>query len=239
MEYPKINSLWKREGWYFDEKDKKDTPTKKQSKRQSFIIGDYACPEFASINCWEVDEKIDGTNIRIFWEPEQDVSPTFGGRTDRAQLPTHLLTHLQKTFTREKFEKAFPDAKKVILFGEGYGPKIQAVGSRYRSDVSFILFDVWIDGWWLQKSSVIDIAQQIGIEHTINQKIMTTQEVIEFVKSKPKSYISKDPDFVMEGVIARAHPIMLFRQHKTPIMFKLKVKDLIDHTLPEDGSQHA
>lgn len=172
-----------------------------------------------------IDEKVDGTNIRIFFEPDDPVSPTFGGRTDDAQIPTHLLTHLQHTFTRDKLLKQFPTSKRVVLFGEGYGPKIQACGAKYRKDVSFILFDVWIDGWWLQKERVLEIASDLEIEHTINQQIMTTAEVVEFVKSKPKSYIAEDPDLVMEGIIARSAPLMLFRQGKTPIMFKLKVRD--------------
>lgn len=176
-----------------------------------------------------IDEKVDGTNVRIFWEPNDQFSPNFGGRTDNAQMPTSLLQHLQHTFTREKLQKQFPDARKVILFGEGYGPKIQACGNRYRKDVSFILFDVWIDGWWLEKESVLKIASALDIEHTINQKIMTTAEVVEFVKSKPKSYIAEDRELVMEGVIARSVPLMLFRNHKTPIMFKLKVRDFPDN----------
>ncbi len=172
-----------------------------------------------------IDEKVDGTNVRIFWEPNDPFSPNFGGRTDNAQMPTTLLTYLQHTFTREKLMKQFPDKNKVILFGEGYGPKIQACGSRYRKDVSFIIFDVWIDGWWLEKESVLDIADKLDIEHTINQQIMTTNEVVEFVKSHPKSYIAEDRTLVMEGVIARSYPMLLFRNHKTPVMFKLKVKE--------------
>lgn len=176
-----------------------------------------------------IDEKVDGTNIRIFWEPESEIYPLrYGGRTNNAQLPTHLLDHLQSTFNAEKMRIQFPNVKKVILFGEGYGPKIQSVGGRYRKDVSFILFDVWIDGWWLEKERVIEIANAMNIEHTINQEIFTTQGVVEFVKSKPKSYISEDPTLVMEGVIARSVPLMLFRNNKTPIMFKLKVKDFYD-----------
>lgn len=198
----------------------------RQKFRQSFIEGDYACPEFGSINKWLIDEKVDGTNVRIFFEPADQFSPNFGGRTDNAQMPTHLLQHLQHTFTREKLEKQFPNAKKVILFGEGYGPKIQAVGSRYRKNASFILFDVWIDGWWLEKNHVLEIADQLDIEHTINQRVMTTNEIVEFVKSKPKSYIAEDKDLVMEGIIARSTPLMLFR-NKTPIMFKLKVRDFL------------
>lgn len=145
-------------------------------------------------------------------------------------MPIPLVNHLQHTFNREKMLRVFPNAHKVILFGEGYGPKIQGCGSRYRKDVSFILFDVWCDGWWLEKASVLAIANQLDIEHTINQKIMTTQEVVDYVKSKPISYVAEDKTLVMEGVIARSVPLMLFRQHKTPIMFKLKVKDFTEES---------
>jgi len=142
-------------------------------------------------------------------------------------MPISLLQHLQRTFTREKLLEQFKDVKRVVLFGEGYGPKIQACGARYRSDVSFILFDVVVDGWWLQKPSVLEIAQSLDIEHTINQVVMTTNEVVEFVKSQPKSYIAEDATLIMEGVIARSIPLMLFRQTHTPIMFKLKVRDFV------------
>jgi hypothetical protein len=223
MEYPKINSLWKRQGWYFDAKDRKDLSL--QAGRQSFIVGDYACPEFAAINRWMIDEKVDGTNVRIFWDPNDPVSPTFGGRTENSQLPTTLLQHLLHTFTRDKMARQFPSASKVVLFGEGYGPKIQAVGARYRSDVSFILFDAWIDGWWLEKNRVLEVAAALDIEHTIRQEILSTDEVVQFVKSRPKSYIAEDSSLVMEGVIARSYPLMLFRNNHTPIMFKLKVKE--------------
>ncbi len=54
---------------------------------------------------------------------------------------------------------------------------------------------------------------------------MTTQEVVEYVKSHPISYVAEDRSLVMEGIIARSYPLMLFRQRKVPIMFKLKVRD--------------
>lgn len=196
-----------------------------KARKAPLIIGEYSCPEFESIGRWMIDEKVDGTNIRVFWEPHDEFSPNFGGRTDNAQIPSRLLAHLHQVFTREKLQNQFPDVKKVVFFGEGYGPKIQAVGSRYRKDASFILFDVWIDGWWLQKEDVLEIAHKLDIEHTINQQIMTTSEIVDFVKSKPKSYIAEDPELVMEGIIARSYPLMLFRQRCLPIMFKLKVSD--------------
>jgi hypothetical protein len=51
-------------------------------------------------------------------------------------FPTHLLTYLQATFTPERMQAAFQRNEdgtwpEVIVFGEGYGEKIQN-GHRYR-----------------------------------------------------------------------------------------------------------
>ena len=80
-------------------------------------------------NCkWRFTEKIDGTNIRVYWDGH---CVNFGGRTEKAQIPMHLLEYLNATFggneNEEIFEQMFGD-KEVILFGEGYGPKIQKGG---------------------------------------------------------------------------------------------------------------
>lgn len=69
------------------------------------------------------------------------------GRTDNAEIPRPLLDSLNKIFgtteAEELFEQTFGE-KNVILFGEGYGGKVQGVGNEYRPDESFILFDVLI-----------------------------------------------------------------------------------------------
>ena len=207
MEYPKINTLWKR-----DEKNK-----------FNIIDGDYSCEEFEVIKQWHVTEKIDGTNIRIFYNPEDEVPITFGGRTDNAQIPTFLLLYLQKTFNEEMFKSVFNGAKKVILFGEGYGAKIQN-GGLYRDDAGFILFDVWLNGWWLKQEDVKFTAEKLGISSVpvIGTK-MTQTEIIAYVKNQPKS-LCANKERVVEGVVVRSNPLMLFRNGK-PIMWKLKVKD--------------
>lgn len=223
MEYFKINSLWKREGWYFDQ-EKKKIPDY-QKGRQSFIIGDYAEPEFGNVKRWLVDEKIDGTNVRIFYK---DGKVSFGGRTSNAQMPTTLLKYLQDTFYKDLLFKVFPVKEdepypNIILFGEGYGPKIQAPGGNYRKEVGFILFDIWVNGWWLERGSVIDIAGQLGIQTTPILGLMTEEEIVSFVKSQPMSVCSITPQ-VMEGVVCRSEPLMLFRNGK-PMIWKLKCKE--------------
>ena len=229
MEYVKINSLWKRQGWYF-EQDKKKSPDY-QAGRQSFIIGDYAQEEFGSIKRWRVDEKVDGTNIRIFLdrslESPGNTQVRFGGRTGNAQIPCHLLDYLQSKFTPALIDGVFPveKAASIILYGEGYGPKIQSAGANYRNEVGFMLFDIFIGGWWMERESVKSIAQALGIEMVPDLGVMNEEEIVEFVKSKPLSRCSFVPQ-MMEGIVARSHPLMLFRNGK-PIMWKLKCKEFI------------
>ncbi len=201
MGYPKINSLWKR------------------ADDHSLIIGDYACDEFKSISMWRVEEKIDGTNIMI---KSSDGSAQFGGRTKDSIMPPHLKEYLENHFRSDLLRSMFPENKYVLLYGEGYGHKIQA-GDYYRKDVGFMLFDVVIDRWWLTREGVHNIGQQLNIPVAPDLGIMHEQEIIDFVKSKPESRCSIKPHG-MEGVIVRSEPLMLFRNGK-PIVWKLKVRD--------------
>ena len=57
------------------------------------IWGDYRneTVEYLAGNIWQFTEKIDGTNIRIHWDGH---NVEIGGRTDRAQIPKHLMDYL-------------------------------------------------------------------------------------------------------------------------------------------------
>lgn len=156
--------------------------------------------EFLANNEWEFTEKIDGTNIRIYWDGHKI---TFGGRTERASIPSHLVNKLNDIFLNEETEQLFEQKfgeKEVILFGEGYGVKIQAVGSEYRSDVGFILFDVLIGETYISRESVEDIAKAFGLEIVPIVLRGTIQEAVDFIKTKPNSTIGKAK---MEGVVGR------------------------------------
>ena len=128
--YEKIETIFNRD----------TTGTKK------LILDDFRneTVEFLKDTEWVFTEKIDGTNIRVYWDGHK---VEFGGRTDNAEIPRPLLDSLNKIFgtteAEELFEQTFGE-KNVILFGEGYGGKVQGVGNEYRPDESFILFDVLI-----------------------------------------------------------------------------------------------
>lgn len=176
--------------------------------------------EFLANNKWAFTEKIDGTNIRIYWDGHKI---TFGGRTERAQIPSHLVNKLSDMFlnneTEELFEQKFGE-REVILFGEGYGIKIQN-GGAYRSDVGFILFDVMIGDNYQSRESVEDIAKCFNLEIVPIIMYGTIQEAVDFVKTKPDSTIGTAK---MEGLVGR--PVVEIRDRcGNRIIVKIKVCD--------------
>lgn len=176
--------------------------------------------KYLANNDWYFTEKIDGTNIRIHWDGHK---VEFAGRTDKAQIPKLLMDYLINTFgsieVEELFEQKFGESD-VILFGEGYGPKIQN-GGAYRDDVSFILFDVQIGDTWLKRESVEDIARIFGIDVVPIIFTGSLQQAVDYVKTKPKSTIGTAN---MEGLVGRPAVEMRDRMGKRVIV-KIKVCD--------------
>ena len=90
-------------------------------------LGKFRNPtvEFLKDLPWQFTEKLDGTNTRVYWDGHK---VSYGGRTDRAQMPVPLMNYLVSVFGTQEVEELFEQTfgeREVILFGEGYGPKIQ------------------------------------------------------------------------------------------------------------------
>lgn len=182
--------------------------------------------EYLKDNKWLCSEKIDSTNIGVVWDGHK---VSFQGRTERAQIPTQLVNKLNELFggtiNEEMFEQKFGEMN-VILFGEGYGPKIQKGGGLYRDNVSFILFDVYLSdqNLWLKRDAVEDIAKSFGIDVVDIVLTGTLQEAIDFVKTKPKSHIGTAN---MEGLVCRPTVELLDRMGRR-VITKIKVCDFAE-----------
>lgn len=212
-EYHKINGVFKR------------------GEKGDFIHGDWALPEFDALQeCkWDWREKVDGTNIRIYWDGQ---GIEIKGRTDRAQLPALLAEYLAEAFTNNLERKAwlaekFPGG--VVLYGEGFGYKIQGVGSGYLPDsVSFALFDIAYAKGWIRDEAVESIARELGITYApVVWRGVTLAEAITRIKSSatspPVSPLALN-GALSEGVVGT--PVGGFLNHKGQrIITKLKYKD--------------
>lgn len=210
-EYHKIETLFERDM----EGDKK------------LIEGRFRNPavEFLKDNQWHFTEKIDGTNVRVHWDGHKVL---FGGRTDSAQMPTNLMYALNEKFlgmvNEELFEQKFGEMS-VTLYGEGYGEKIQKGGGNYRDGVGFILFDVYINGNWLERENVEDIAKAFSVPVAPIVLIGTIDEAVQFVKTVPVSQIAKVPH-ESEGLVGR--PVVEMRDRRGDrVIVKVKVRDFV------------
>jgi len=210
-EYHKIETLFERS----TDGNKKLIPWKWRNDTVAYL---------ADFN-WIWTEKVDGTNIRVHWDGH---NVTFGGRTERAQIPADLMNYLVNTFGGETnaqlFEQKFGETE-VTLYGEGYGPKIQKNGGLYRSDVSFILFDVLVGDVWLTRDSVEDIAEALGIDVVPVVAIGPLGAAIDFVKQRPASLLSEKAQ--MEGIVAR--PVVELKDRLgRRLIVKIKVRDFAE-----------
>lgn len=208
-EYHKIDGLWKR-----DEQTKKLMPGVFRSNVVSFL---------QNVN-WRFTEKVDGTNIRVVWDGHK---VAFYGRTDNANIPTPLLRKLEELFGGEINEQVFEEhfgEKQVVLYGEGYGSKIQKGGGLYRKDNGFILFDVEINGKMLEYDALDGIAQYFSIPVVPTLLIGTIWDGVNYVKSRPMSAISEEPR-VMEGVVGKPFVDLMDASGKR-VVVKIKVRDM-------------
>ena len=206
IEYNKIDTLYKRD----------------MEGSKKLLEGEFRNPavEFLKDNIWQFTEKVDGTNIRVYWDGHK---VQFGGRTERAQIPANLVNYLNDTFGTSEAEQIFEEKfgeTEVILFGEGYGPKIQN-GGLYRSDVSFIMFDVMISNNYQPRESVEDIAKAFGIDVVPIIFEGTIQDGVDFVKGHPDSTMGTAK---MEGLVGRPKVEMRDRCGKRVIV-KIKWED--------------
>ena len=222
-EYQKIQTLFKRD------------------ERNIIIPDQFTYPEFEVLKDikWECTEKIDGTNIRIeltsSGNPEDGIIMSFKGRTDKAIIPEHLLTKLNWLFDREHLMEVLNITDEtqdcdITLYGEGYGAKIQKGGNYISNDVNFILFDVKIGKWWLDRESIKDIANKLGINVVPLMGYMTIPEAIEYVKKGFKSTIAENKDYDAEGLVLKT-PCGLLKRDGERLITKIKTVDFRKYQL--------
>lgn len=163
MLYPKIDTLFERDPATF-----------------KVIPGRFKNEAYKLITEWEWTEKIDGTNIRIEFEPvdgpirhiyrnvvydietNQPYGMYYGGRTDNAQIPKGIIKYLDDHVDTNLLLEVFGN-KKVTIYGEGYGPQIQC-GHGYSDTQKFIVFDILVNDHWLKMTDVKNICDKLKLD---------------------------------------------------------------------------
>ena len=205
-EYHKIQTIFKRD---------------MASKRKTLMEGEWTLPEFEYLagNAWTFTEKVDGTNIRVIFK---DGAIAFGGRTEEADIPSLLAGRLNERFLplASRLGEVFTDGA-AVLYGEGYGAKIQKGGDNYRADQDFVLFDVRVGPWWLQRADVEDVAQKLGLDVVPVIGEGTLHDAVAMAKAGIRSTWG---DFQAEGIVARPK-VELNTRGGQRLIAKIKCRD--------------
>lgn len=207
-EYHKINTVFKRDP---------------DNKHKSLLIGQYSTEELGYLKdaMWVWSEKIDGMNIRIIAEPGKD-GYSIRGKTDRALVPDGVVNYIRGVLSGNKIPSMFGD-KHVVLYGEGYGAGIQR-GDKYCSDQKFMLFDVTVDGLFLDRICVGRVALATNFWMPADVGIGTLEQAVEFARQGFTSYAAETPHTMAEGLVMR--PLCELRTRRGDrIITKIKHKD--------------
>lgn len=218
MKYHKIQSVFLRDP---------------ATKHKNFLLGEWSEPEFGFLApCeWSWQEKVDGTNIRVYWNGK-DKTIRFMGRRDLpvaddgtpSNVPDFLLDQLKTMFSVERLDKTF-QGRNVVLYGEGYGAGVQKGGGNYNPDeCSFCLFDVFIGKFWIEQQNVYNISETLEIPYAPILNRGTLFDAIELVKAGFDSVVAVKGGHIAEGLICRP-ALNLLTRGGDRIITKIKHKD--------------
>lgn len=204
-EYHKIKTVFKRNP---------------KTNYKTLLEGQWAKPEFEYLkdNTWVFTEKVNGFNIRVIFDGSSIV---IAGRTNRDQLPPATIASLNDIFQPrlELFKEMFADG--ICLYGEAYGPNTAKGSGVYRQDQDFVLFDVLIGKWWLERSNVISVALKLDVLYVPAMAYGTLPKMIELART---GFNSAWGDFQAEGIVARP-TVGLQDRAGNRIITKIKCKD--------------
>jgi hypothetical protein len=229
-EYPKINSMFKR-----DEKGK--------------MIPEFSESAFKYLakNEWIGTEKVDGMGVRIEIIPLMDgdgCSLQLMGRTDNTRIPQNLSKHywrlLVDKLSIQNIKKVFPclsSFHSITLYGEAYGEKIQKAGKQYcpNGGVGIVIFDIKIatatpDGdvreeYWLERHNVEDIVRKLDLDVVPIIFQGSLWDAIAFIsKDDITTKVTRFPVNIEGLVLQPSVPLQDRRGNR--IITKIKVKDL-------------
>ena len=203
--YHKIQTIYKRDP---------------NNKFKTLLEGEYSLPEFEFLkDCkWTFTEKVDGTNIRIM---RMDGVFEIRGKTDRADVNGELANYVNNVLIPKSdlFDKIFGNSD-FCMYGEGYGGKIQKGSATYGKQPRFVLFDIFINDFWLNRVDVENIAKKLEIDIV---PIIFKGSLGEMVDRCRGGLKSTWGNFQAEGLIGKPELEMKTREGKR-IITKLKCK---------------
>lgn len=208
--YHKIDTLW-----VFD------------IKKKRFDAGQFLSKEVELLrhNAWEFTEKVDGTNLRIYWD---GYSLSYAGRMDESTFTPQQHDFIQTYLVNESvvaiIEQKFKD-KQVYIFGELIGVGIGKEGEKYVKETGlpydFRVFDIEIGGVMLERSNAYALATSLGYKAVPIVLLGSIQDGLDYVENNAQSTFSEAN---LEGLVGV--PVGNFRDRLGQrIIIKIKKRD--------------
>jgi RNA ligase (TIGR02306 family) len=174
-----------------------------------------------------LSEKVHGTQCRVGWiegelmagskqvrrkRPEED---RFAGNIYWFPLSLEPVRTLLETLGR--------DHRQVILFGEVYGSKIQSFHYGLHGRVGFRVFDLLLDGHYLDWPDFLEICAQHGVE-TVPVLATLPFDLNEIKRfSEGKTQLMQQDAHIREGVVVRP-----LRERRDPRLGRVILKYVSD-----------
>lgn len=216
-------------------------PFKRDEKTNKIIRGQWSDPilEYLQDAKFLFTEKLNGTNIRLIYTPEEKVRHakdleyvkpaklSIKGRSDDAQVHGRLVDWC-KTLDVSRFVNVFGN-RAVCIYGEGVGEGIQKGGLQY-GPTHFRAFAIKGEhGFW--RPGIADQVLREGLELRCVPVILeaTLNEGIEYMRQGFKTQIGPNPDvYWAEGLIG-VPTLPIYGPKGQRIIVKLKDADLATH----------
>ena len=168
--------------------------------------------------CWDWHEKIDGMGMRIIWTGSERL---LAGRTKISTPSDAELEALASIAPSVELLKAVFGDRKVIIFGELFGEKIQKnlLGMTGRH---FRVFDILLDNKkWASLKARISIIADLGLEGAPYLLSSDLSDAEWAVRLGLQSEIS--PKCLAEGLVGRPRE-EIFDKYGNLILCKIKTK---------------
>jgi len=173
-------------------------------------------------------EKIHGTSAHVRFKDGEVAFFSGGEKHDK------FVDLFDKEFLTEKFTELF-DCD-VVIYGEAYGGKCQGMSATYGKELKFIVFDVKVDGIWLDVPNAEDVAKKLGLEFVAYEKIPTELKYIDAERDKMSSQAIRNGlgyDKLREGVVLRPL-IELIKSNGKRVISKHKRDEFIETKTPRE-----
>lgn len=178
-------------------------------------------------------EKIHGTSCHFAFEAGQPAPRVYsGGIKNDLFVAQFDLVALQAAFGR--FLKGKWGLPKVVVYGEGYGGKCQAMSYVYGKETRFVAFDVKINGEWLPVDAADFVARSLGFDFVDYETVPCTIEALNAARDKPSAQAARNGMGVQygEGIVVR--PIMEKTYGQIRAIFKHKRAEFSEHKTPRE-----